>query len=385
MSLRRIYAGPVGAALAVEEDPASDFFGWLFAAHSGGDWVSVAKLDAYAQLKEREAKLAGADQAVAAMRLERDSWRRRVEADEAARRTVEAERDAARATFAAAQAREQALRGALSASIEGHRNMCSYLGHQDQDANHEWMFRKMREYEHAAADALAAKPDDAALREREAAAELRARQDEHRESWAKLAELRAQRDTMLRDRAEALKATERAEAFKRYVHGRLDAAGVPADPEPEANAKHGCRIEGRLNFLERRWRELVGYLGELREGLEQARPYLGIDHASKHADCHACQRTKALDALLERVNAPLLLPPGQAGPKPPTGASGEAIGTSVRTTAPEAAATVLEAAAERAERVLHEHLPYVPRAMIEAMYAAVSGFVELAPGVGARR
>lgn len=37
--------------------------------------------------------------------------------------------------------------------------------------------------------------------------------------------------------------------FKQYVHDRLDKAGVPADPEPEANAIHGCRIEGRINWL----------------------------------------------------------------------------------------------------------------------------------------
>lgn len=42
---------------------------------------------------------------------------------------------------------------------------------------------------------------------------------------------------------------EKLRAFKRYVHERLDAAGVPADPEPEENAKHGCRVEGRLNFV----------------------------------------------------------------------------------------------------------------------------------------
>lgn len=41
-----------------------------------------------------------------------------------------------------------------------------------------------------------------------------------------------------------------AVAFKSFVHKRLDEAGVPADPEPEQNAKHGCRIEGRLNWLE---------------------------------------------------------------------------------------------------------------------------------------
>lgn len=49
----------------------------------------------------------------------------------------------------------------------------------------------------------------------------------------------------------ALDETELAKlrAFKKYVHDRLDAAGVPADPQPEENAKHGCRIEGRLNYV----------------------------------------------------------------------------------------------------------------------------------------
>lgn len=48
-----------------------------------------------------------------------------------------------------------------------------------------------------------------------------------------------------------LERAEKAEAFKRYVHGRLDEAGVPADPEPEETMRHGCRIEGRLNYLVR--------------------------------------------------------------------------------------------------------------------------------------
>lgn len=39
--------------------------------------------------------------------------------------------------------------------------------------------------------------------------------------------------------------------FKDYVHNRLDAIGVPSDPEPEKNKATGCRIEGRLNFVER--------------------------------------------------------------------------------------------------------------------------------------
>jgi hypothetical protein len=42
---------------------------------------------------------------------------------------------------------------------------------------------------------------------------------------------------------------EKLREFKRYVHDRLDKMGVPVDPEPANNAAHGCRIEGRLNFI----------------------------------------------------------------------------------------------------------------------------------------
>ncbi len=38
-------------------------------------------------------------------------------------------------------------------------------------------------------------------------------------------------------------------AFKSYVHARLDAAGVPPDPEPEITKATGCRIGGRLNWV----------------------------------------------------------------------------------------------------------------------------------------
>jgi len=43
--------------------------------------------------------------------------------------------------------------------------------------------------------------------------------------------------------------------FKKYVHDRLDKMGIPSDPEPENNNKHGCRIEGRLNFMENRLKQ----------------------------------------------------------------------------------------------------------------------------------
>jgi hypothetical protein len=87
-------------------------------------------------------------------------------------KTAEAERDLAKAEAADARAAQAVaaqesvtLREALKASREGHRNMCSYLGHQDQDANHEWMFRKMREYERAVDAALAASRAAETMRE----------------------------------------------------------------------------------------------------------------------------------------------------------------------------------------------------------------------------
>jgi hypothetical protein len=42
---------------------------------------------------------------------------------------------------------------------------------------------------------------------------------------------------------------DKLRAFKTYVHKRLDEMGVPEDPEPEKNKEHGCRIEGRLNYV----------------------------------------------------------------------------------------------------------------------------------------
>lgn len=39
------------------------------------------------------------------------------------------------------------------------------------------------------------------------------------------------------------------EKFKTYVHERLDAAGVPHDPDPEKTAETGCRVGRRLDWL----------------------------------------------------------------------------------------------------------------------------------------
>lgn len=48
-------------------------------------------------------------------------------------------------------------------------------------------------------------------------------------------------------------------AFKKYVHDRLDAAGVPVDPESPHKAE-GCRIGGRLDVL-------IGERDRLREAI----------------------------------------------------------------------------------------------------------------------
>jgi len=59
---------------------------------------------------------------------------------------------------------------------------------------------------------------------------------------AKIAKLEA-------ETKELKKQLKAAKAFKTFVHKSLDDYGVPADPEPEETAKHGCRISGRLNWL----------------------------------------------------------------------------------------------------------------------------------------
>lgn len=40
-----------------------------------------------------------------------------------------------------------------------------------------------------------------------------------------------------------------ADKFKEWVHAFLDGKGVPADPDPEGNAEHGCRISGRMKWI----------------------------------------------------------------------------------------------------------------------------------------
>lgn len=50
---------------------------------------------------------------------------------------------------------------------------------------------------------------------------------------------------------EVVEERDRLLKFKEYVHGRLTKMNVPQDPESEKTAEHGCRVEGRLNWVEK--------------------------------------------------------------------------------------------------------------------------------------
>jgi hypothetical protein len=52
--------------------------------------------------------------------------------------------------------------------------------------------------------------------------------------------------------AEAGKGEDKARAFKDYTHGRLDAMGVPHSVPESEHDKAGCRIGGRLDWVEQR-------------------------------------------------------------------------------------------------------------------------------------
>lgn len=52
-----------------------------------------------------------------------------------------------------------------------------------------------------------------------------------------------------------VKTIKRLQAFKDYVHQRLDEAGVPADPDSPHKAA-GCRVGGRLDVALKSYRDL---------------------------------------------------------------------------------------------------------------------------------
>lgn len=55
--------------------------------------------------------------------------------------------------------------------------------------------------------------------------------------------------TAIAERDAAVEAKQKAEAFKTWVHAFLDSKGVPANPDPDGNANHGCRISGRMQWV----------------------------------------------------------------------------------------------------------------------------------------
>lgn len=84
--------------------------------------------------------------------------------------------------------------------------------------------------------------------------------DQHRSEQDKLKE-------SMRADLEAMKGwAEKAEAFKAYVHQRLDAMGVPTDPESPHKAE-GCRVGGRLDWLTAQSAELSKEIERLKKWL----------------------------------------------------------------------------------------------------------------------
>lgn len=77
-----------------------------------------------------------------------------------------------------------------------------------------------------------------------------------------LIELREQVDTLKADLLVAVSEKSKLQAFKDFVHRRLDEMGVPKDPEsPHRDA--GCRIGGRLD-------EVCGIIFNLRAACKRA-------------------------------------------------------------------------------------------------------------------
>lgn len=65
-----------------------------------------------------------------------------------------------------------------------------------------------------------------------------------------------------RDHARDIREIIALRAFKSWVHSYLDGKGVPHDPDPAGNAKHGCRISGRMEWVFARAAQLEQQLAE---------------------------------------------------------------------------------------------------------------------------
>lgn len=87
---------------------------------------------------------------------------------------------------------------------------------------------------------------------------------------------------------------DKLQRFKDYVHGRLDAAGVSADPDSPHKAE-GCRIGGRLD-------EVFATRDALLASLESiAGPNLSYLDGTVMTGCIGWDKIVAARALIERV------------------------------------------------------------------------------------
>ena len=108
-----------------------------------------------------------------------------------------------------------------------------------------------------------------------------------------------------RELAAAQAKVDALQAFKDYVHGRLDDAGIPVDPESPHKAA-GCRIGGRLDVV-------LGMVAELATAQKDQQRYRWI-RANKNAHIEFGSRIfmfldpekmdAAIDAAIAKEKAP---------------------------------------------------------------------------------
>jgi len=94
---------------------------------------------------------------------------------------------------------------------------------------------------------------------------------------------------------------DKLQKFKDYVHARLDAAGVPTDPDSPHKAE-GCRIGGRLDVL-------IGARDELLAALKAARHCVALCTANKITQSakgikHACEVFEKVNAAIAKAEQP---------------------------------------------------------------------------------
>jgi hypothetical protein len=125
------------------------------------------------------------------------------------------------------------------------------------------------------------------------AAKRTLRQDGRLPEWRELVEI-ANPSTILA----LLSELEAAEKFKKYVHDRLDAAGI--DKHEEQNALNGCRIGSRLDdVLALRTDHHAADRGRQARTPEESVRFINSDHPCCLPIGDVCQITAALRTLRE--------------------------------------------------------------------------------------